>query len=229
MAAGSSPGEAATAARGVLLAEVAFGCGLHAVLAEVSGLRPPLGRVQHDTLAGGRLQALRDLAGRGLLHMLPLAVDLTTALPAACPVYLPGVAWDPVVAGLLATAPAEERPTLVALSFDTGGGLTFGIQLSPEGDATILSREDRAKLISLNPGLPRQIERLEGGVLVGGDHVGMTLPSTTPQYPRSCLDERWQFAVRHGVDVALPNWMELYRLACRYLVPEHGEPHSARQ
>jgi hypothetical protein len=56
----------------------------------------------------------------------------------------------------------------------------------------------------------------------GGDHIPMTLLSTSPQCPQKCLDNRWQAGVRHGVHVGRSALMELYRLACRYLVPEHG-------
>lgn len=220
MATGSSSGEAAAAERAALFTEVHFHSGVGVVVAEAGRAGAPEGPVRRDVLEGGKLQVLQDRSGRGLLHLAPLALGLVTALAVPPLVHLPRLDWEPVLAGVLATAPARGRAALVALHASNAGKLDAGVLVTPGGEVTIYTEQTLDEFSTFNPALIQRITSLEPGIVIGAEYAGFTLPPTIPLYSRERLEEQHRASLDHGVRVNMRVWADLYRLSARYLVPE---------
>ncbi|MGN6243685.1 MAG: hypothetical protein ACTHQ3_08420 [Motilibacteraceae bacterium] len=224
LATGSSGGEATAAARAVTWAEVHLGCGVTAAVRELGHQRSgDRCGVRHERHGSG-VEALLDPAGRGPLHLVPLAVGLVTAAAVPVPVHLPGGAWDPVLAGLLATTPGPTRPALLALHLDAEGCPDAGVHLSVEGEVSVLGEVALAEVGALNPSL-RDCAREGAGLLLASDHSGITVPHEVVTRAAATLAperlaSRWSEALAVGVRVEAGPWRELYSAASRFLVPE---------
>lgn len=219
VAAGWSNGEAAAAARAVAFAEVHLGAGVAA--AATAAHRPRVGRVgiDREVVRDFGAEVLRDPAGRGLLHLVPLALGLLTSSPVPRPVHLPGLVWDPVLAGLLASTPSPARPALVAVAVDRYGAVGPGLEVSSCGDVSILGGDDLEELRAHNPRL-LTAAGLGAGVLLATDHAGVVMPQLSPTVSAQQCRVRWATAHASGVLVDAAAWGALAAAAERFLVPE---------
>ncbi|MGN6330851.1 MAG: hypothetical protein ACTHOD_04260 [Motilibacteraceae bacterium] len=227
LAAGTSGGEATAAARAATWAEVHLGCGVTAAVRELThelqrSAHPRTG-VRHERHGSG-VEVLLDPAGRGVLHLVPLAIGLVTAAAVPVPVHLPGAAWDPVLAGLLATTPGPVRPALLALHLDAAGRPDAGVHLSGAGEVSLLGDLALAEVAALNPSL-HECAGEGAGLLLASDHSGLTVPHEVVTHAAATLSpealaERWSGALADGVHVEAGSWHQLYAAASRFLVPE---------
>jgi hypothetical protein len=213
-AAGASAGEAAVAAGAVAFTEVLTGQGLQALLAElptVSSAHTPVAFRNEDGV-----DVLDDPAGRGLLLLAPLGIGLVVARPLSSPVLLPGVAWHPVLAGLLAPHCRPAEPALVAYELNAEGNLGRGLRVWPDRSVELLALQDSTQLQQLNL-TRRQLET--GGVLLT---AAPGRPTTERRVTFSTEDvaARQQQAYANGVLVEFDLWSAVEAAAGCYLVAE---------
>jgi hypothetical protein len=215
-AAGASAGEAAVAAGAVAFTEVLNRQGLQALLTELPTV--PSARTPVAVRNSNGVDVLDDPASRGLLLLAPLGIGLVVARTLSPPVLLPGVAWHPVLAGLLAPHCRPAEPALVASEVDADGNVVRGLRVWPDRSVELLDPQE-----STQP-QPLDLQSATGRVGTGG-----VLLTTAPG--RAATERRVAFsaaavaasqeqAYADGVLVDSEIWSAVDAAANRYLVAE---------
>jgi hypothetical protein len=213
-AAGASAGEAAVAAGAVAFTEVLTGQGLQALLAELPTV--PSARTPVAVRSSDGLDILDDPAARGLLLLAPLGIGLVVARTLSPPVLLPGVAWHPVLAGLLAPHCRPAEPALVAYEANADGDVVRGLRVWPDRSVELLDSQDSAK--------PPQLNLTRGQIGIGGVLLttapGRATTKRSVAFSADAVTACQQQAYADGVLVDSELWSAVEAAAGRYLVAE---------
>jgi hypothetical protein len=215
-AAGASAGEALVAAGAVAFTEILSGQGLQALLAELPAV--PSARIPVAVRTSDGVDVLDDPASRGVLLLAPLGIGLVVARPLSLPVLLPGVAWHPVLAGLLAPHCSPAEPALVALEMDGDGKPTRGVRVWPDRSVELLDAQDSTQLQQLNV-RSAKVQTNTGGVLLMTTHR-RAATGRTVAFAADTVAARQQQAYTDGVLVDSDLWSAVKTAADRYLVAE---------
>ncbi len=213
-AAGASAGEAAVAAGAVAFTEVLNGQGLQALLAELPTV--PASRTPVAIRSSDGIDILDDPAARGLLLLAPLGIGLVVARTLSSPVLLPGVAWHPVLAGLLAPHCRPAEPALVASEVDAEGNFVRGLRVWPDRSVELLDSPDSTQSQQLK--LARAQVGM-GGVLLT-TAPGRAATERNVAFSAAAVAARQQQAYADGVLVDSQLWSAVEAAAGRYLVAE---------
>lgn len=213
-AAGVSSGEAAIAASAVTFSEVQLGRGL----SSVAGALKALGTTHAPaTVVPGQVDVVDDPANRGLLMLAPLGLGLAAARPASSPVFLPSLAWNPVLAGFLIQHCGPQTPAFFAFEVNEDE-LARGIKAAPDRSVTILSPDDTHVIAQQNPQLTSRLVGLTQGVLLTTDFNGLNGADMPPTHSYELLDSQQRRALRDGLHVDRELWAPVYAASERFLV-----------
>jgi hypothetical protein len=216
-AAGASAGEASVAASAVAFTEVLSGSGLQALLAELPTV--PSARTPVGVRSSNAVDVLDDPASRGLLLLAPLGVGLVVARPLSPPVLLPGVAWHPVLAGLLAPHCGVAEPALVALEIDADGNSIQGLRVWPDRSVELLGPQNNDQLQHVHVRSGQAKASIGGGVLLT-TAPGRAATGRPVTFAAETVAARQQQAYADGVLVDSDLWSAVETAAGRYLVAE---------
>ncbi|TGN65808.1 hypothetical protein EXE59_18995 [Nocardioides eburneiflavus] len=218
VAAGASPGEAATGASQVLHAELHAGVGLTGLVADLARGAWPREGLSCARRAGARTILQVDCAGRsGGLRVGPYVIDLAAGetepavVTTSAEVAVDSMLNDPLLAAARMTGTSvtaiqllPHEPSLVTMATPEGN-LAHG-ELDPAAIVSLLDTDD--------------LVGLEGFVVATGVRTTETsLARLTWDTPGQRAERRLA-AARHGVDVDRATWRVVASHAQHFLVPE---------
>lgn len=212
IAAGVSGGEASTAARAVLDAEITDGSGITALVAELHRL--PVGYVP-VALRRGAIDTVDDPARRGPLLLGPLAVDLTAA--GEHPVLLPGAVMSTVLERIAVSA-ARRDGTALALGPVCDGEIAQWVVAMP--DAALRHVPDRDDALASEAGCTEAITNEPGVLIRRLDPAAVSTSGRTARVAAT-FEEASRAALVGGLWVDSAPWRRAYRVARQFLVPDH--------
>jgi hypothetical protein len=220
VAAGASPGEAATGAGQVLHAELHAGEGLTGLVSDLTRGAWPREGLTCTRRSGARPVLEVECAGRaGGLRVGPYMIDLAAGErePAAVTTTV-DVAVDRMLDEPLLTAARVTGTTVTAMGL-TPHGPSLVTVATPEGNL-VHGELGPATVVSLLG--TDDLARLEGFVVVTGVRTTETSFARLTRSTPAQRAERRRAAARHGVDVDGATWHVVASHAQHFLVPEAG-------